>query len=131
MTTPPTIAGVCSGIGGFDLGFERAGYRVLWTCEKDTDARTVLQHRFPQSVHLTDMLAENLTAQPAPDVLAGGTPCQGFSLAGLRGSLSDDRSNLCLRFCELANHFRRAFVLWENVPGVLSTADIYTPPSDT
>lgn len=66
------------------------------------------------------------------DVLIGGTPCQGFSLSGLRGSLADDRSNLCLEFIRLANaidDLRRAhgrepcIILWENVPGVLNVAD--------
>jgi DNA (cytosine-5)-methyltransferase 1 len=123
MTAPITIAGVCSGIGGFDLGFERAGFQVLWTCERDAQARTVLQARFPDSLHLTDMLHDDLLAQAHPHVLAGGTPCQGFSVAGLRRGLSDDRSNLALRFCQLAAHFSRSLVVWENVPGVLSMAD--------
>jgi DNA (cytosine-5)-methyltransferase 1 len=124
MKPPPlTIAGVCSGIGGFDLGFDRAGFRVLWTCEKDAAARLVLQARFPDGEHLTDMLSDDLLTRPHPAVLLGGTPCQGFSVAGLRRGLADDRSNLALRFCALAVHFSGSVVVWENVPGVLSMPD--------
>ena len=54
------------------------------------------------------------------DLLVGGTPCQAFSVAGLRDGLNDERGNLSLVFCELANHFNPDWIVWENVPGVLS-----------
>lgn len=125
-----TVAGVCSGIGGFDVGFLRANtgladveFRVLWTCEVDPFARAVLQHRFPEARHYTDMMDDELLAAERPDILMGGTPCQGFSVAGLRGGLNDNRSNLCLRYVVLANALAPSLVLWENVPGVLSMPD--------
>jgi DNA (cytosine-5)-methyltransferase 1 len=69
------------------------------------------------------MMAEELLAAPRPDLLTGGTPCQGFSVAGLRKGLDDDRSNLCLRYVQLANALAPRVVIWENVPGVLSMPD--------
>lgn len=56
------------------------------------------------------------------DLLVGGTPCQSFSIAGLRGGLTDERGNLALEFCRLAQSLRPRWVLWENVPGVLSSS---------
>jgi DNA (cytosine-5)-methyltransferase 1 len=118
-----TVGSVCSGIGGIDLGFVRQGYRLLWTCERDPQASAVLAARFPGTPHYDDLTHDSILDAPAPDVLTGGTPCQGFSLAGLRRGLADERSNLCLRFVALAARFSGATVLWENVPGVLSQPD--------
>lgn len=118
-----TVSGVCSGIGGFDLAFERSGAKILWSCEVDRACRNVLAHRFPGVPCYADMLSDEIMAAPTPDVLVGGTPCQGFSVAGLRKGLNDDRSNLALRFCQLANRFDPSIILWENVPGVLSMPD--------
>jgi DNA (cytosine-5)-methyltransferase 1 len=56
------------------------------------------------------------------DLLAGGTPCQSFSIAGLRGGLADDRGNLALTYCRILQKFRPKWFLWENVPGVLSSS---------
>lgn len=125
-----TIAGVCSGIGGFDLGFLRANaglhevqFRVIWTCELDPFARAVLQARFPDATHYTDMMDDTLLTAQRPDIFVGGTPCQGFSVAGLRAGLNDNRSNLCLRYVTLANALAPRLLIWENVPGVLSMSD--------
>lgn len=115
------VVSVCAGIGGFDLGFERAGMSTAAVVEIDGACRGVLGQRFAAASQFADMLAEN--ALPACDVLAGGTPCQGFSFGGLRGGLADDRSNLCLRFCQLANELGPTVIIWENVDGVLSMAD--------
>lgn len=120
MSRRPTMAGVCSGIGGFDLAFHRAGAEILWACENEAQCRAVLQAHFPGVLCYEDMLADAILAAPRPDVFVGGTPCQGFSVAGLRKGLNDDRSNLALRFIRLCDHFDPELVLWENVPGVLS-----------
>lgn len=118
-----TFASVCTGIAGFDLGFEQAGMRPLWACDSDEACRDVLRLRFPNLPLYHDMCDLNASAIERPDVMAGGTPCQGFSLAGLRQSLSDDRSNLCLAFVKLVYEIRPAIIVWENVPGSLSTTD--------
>ncbi len=120
---PLTMAGVCTGIGGFDLAAERCGYRLLWGCEIDAACRKVLEFRFPQLPIFKNMLSDELLAADSPDVLAGGTPCQGFSLAGLRKGLADDRSNLALRFIQLADRHQPTVVLWENVDGVINMPD--------
>lgn len=83
----------------------------------------VLAERFPDVPNLGDMTRYHEWNIPAINLLVGGTPCQAFSVAGKRGSLADDRGNLCLTFCRMADHFKPKWVLWENVPGVLSTPD--------
>jgi len=96
----------------------------------------VLAHHYPDTPNLGDMttLPERIKSGEveAPDLFCGGTPCQAFSVAGLRNSLDDDRGNLSLKFVEIANAIdnRRqnlghvpAIIFWENVPGVLSTKD--------
>jgi DNA (cytosine-5)-methyltransferase 1 len=124
MNTELESGSVCAGIGGFDLGFENAGIKTAWQIEFDDDAHSVLEKRFPnanRSVRdLTDPKRKDLKRV---SIITGGTPCQGFSLAGLRGSLQDDRSNLCLQFVKLLDEHEPTFFVWENVPGVLSLDD--------
>jgi len=127
---------VCSGIEAASVAWEPLGWRAAWFSEVDRFASAVLAHRHPQVKNLGDMTALArrvlLGEVDAPDVLCGGTPCQAFSVAGLRESLDDARGNLTLKFVELANaidHVRAirglppAVDFWENVPGVLSTKD--------
>lgn len=106
-----------------DLGLERAGMRPLWMCEIDQACREVLRFHWPHVPIYPDMTLLDLLRLLRPDILCGGTPCQGFSAAGLRGSLEDDRSNLCLQFIKIANALNPRILIWENVPGVLSTKD--------
>jgi site-specific DNA-cytosine methylase len=124
---------VCSGIEAASVAWEPLGWQPLAFAEVAKFPRKVLAHRFPSVPLHGDFTA--LRDQPwivDADLLVGGTPCQAFSVAGLRGSLSDARGNLTLEFVRLANavdDLRRdngrepAWILWENVPGVLSTAD--------
>ncbi len=84
----------------------------------------LLAERYPDVPNLGDMTRVDWNLyRGRADVLIGGTPCQSFSVAGLRGSLSDDRGNLALEFINAANAIRPRFAVWENVPGVLSTKD--------
>ena len=117
-----TYASLCTGIGGWDRGLEAAGITPLWFCEIDKACQRVLHRHWPLIPCYDDMTAlpSNL---PRPDVLAMGTPCQGFSTAGLRKSLGDDRSNLCLMAAKIVYELNPRYVCWENVPGVLSTTD--------
>ena len=122
---------VCSGMEAASLAFEPLGWKPLAFAEIDAAPRSLLAHRFPHVPLHGDFtrLRDDAALIAKADLLCGGTPCQGFSLAGLRGSLKDDRSNLCLEFVRLANaidDLRRnagdepCFILWENVPGVFS-----------
>jgi len=114
------FASVCSGIGGAELAFAGIGHSVF-ASEIEAFPRAVLAHHFP---HLTvhGDFTEISTDEPV-DVLVGGTPCQSFSIAGLRGGMADKRGNLALEFLRLADRLRAQWVLWENVPGVLSSND--------
>ena len=127
---------VCSGIEAASVAWEPLGWEAAWVSEIEPFPCKVLAARFPGVPNLGDMtrLEDRILAGEveAPDLLVGGTPCQAFSVAGLRGSLSDARGNLALVFVRLANAIdgmrERAgkppcFVLWENVPGATSTRD--------
>ena len=127
---------VCSGIEAASVAFGPLGWKAAWFAEVEPFPSAVLAHHYPETLNLGDMTTISrrvLTGEvEAPDVLCGGTPCQAFSVAGLRESLADERGNLTLKFVELADaidHVRvtrgdePSIVFWENVPGVLSTKD--------
>lgn len=127
---------VCSGVESATLAWEALGWQPAWFAEIEPFPAAVLAHRWPHVVNHGDMTCIAggvLTGDiEAPDVLVGGTPCQAFSVAGLRGSLSDARGNLTLEFVRIfdaVDAVRRrggkspAVAVWENVPGVLNTHD--------
>lgn len=114
---------VCSGIEAASVAWDSLGWEPVAFSEIEPFPSAVLAERFPDVPNLGDMTQYEQWNIPAIDVLVGGTPCQAFSVAGKRGSLADDRGNLCLTFCCLANLLTPEWVLWENVPGVLSTPD--------
>ena len=124
---------VCSGIEAASVAFSPLGWRAAWLSEIEPFSSAVLAHHYPSVPNLGDMTrlpAAVLTgAAAAPDVLCGGTPCQAFSVAGMREGLNDPRGQLTIKFVELADaidHVRTSagkpecITLWENVPGVLS-----------
>lgn len=114
---------VCSGIEAASAAWEPLGLRPVAFSEIEPFPSAVLAQRYPDVPNLGDMTQYATWNIPSIDILAGGTPCQSFSVAGKRGGLSDRRGNLCLTFCQMADHFDPAWVLWENVPGVLSSVD--------
>ena len=112
------VASVCSGIGGAELAFDDAVH--VFASEIEAFPRAVLRHHYPD-LHIHGDFT-TITADAGPvDVLVGGTPCQSFSVAGLRGGMADERGNLALEYLRLADRLRPTWVLWENVPGVLSS----------
>jgi len=127
-----TFGSVCSGIEAASVAWAGFDAKPSWFAEIEAFPSSVLAHHYPDVPNLGDMtrIAELVSARvlDAPDVLVGGTPCQSFSLAGLRAGLSDPRGGLTLAFVELADAIdgvrdEPCVVVWENVPGVLSSKD--------
>jgi len=123
-----TYASVCSGIEAPTVAWHGLGWRAAWFSEIDAFPSAVLAHHYPHVRNRSDMTAivsqlEAEHAQPgAIDLLVGGTPCQSFSIAGLRKGLADPRGNLALVFLAIADRARPRWLVWENVPGVLSSS---------
>jgi len=132
---PLKYLSICSGIEAATVAWHGFGWEPIAFSEIDKFPSAVLTAHYPDVPNLGDMTAytewpEEMLGEV--DILVGGTPCQAFSVAGKRESLGDDRGNLSLVFCNLyhrINEIRRAngrppaIVVWENVPGVLSTKD--------
>jgi len=114
---------VCAGIGSASVAW-RPQWQPVAFSEIDDFASAVLAHHYPGVPNLGDMLSADWSAlESGSDILIGGTPCQAFSVAGRRRSLGDARGNLTLKFVEIVDAIKPAIVVWENVPGVLSTRD--------
>src|SRR5258708_38641134 len=107
VTTPdnnvPTLASFFSGIGGFDLGFARAGFRITMQCEINDFCNDILEQRWPDVLRFTDIRRVNNADVPTSDVWAGGFPCQDVSVArmGQRAGLRGRRSGLFFEFARL------------------------------
>jgi len=127
---------VCSGIEAASVAWNPLGFEAAWLSEIEPFPSGVLAYHYPDVPNLGDMtlLPKRILSGEidAPDLFCGGTPCQAFSVAGKRQSLDDDRGNLSLIFCEIADAIdtvrtvreeQPAIIFWENVPGVLSTKD--------
>jgi DNA (cytosine-5)-methyltransferase 1 len=110
-----------SGIGGFDLGFERAGMECVAQVEVDKNCLKLLSDKFPKAERYEDVrtVGNNL---PAADVICGGFPCQDLSIAGKRKGLDGERSGLWFEFHRILSEIKPAWVVIENVPGLLSSA---------
>lgn len=140
-----TYGSVCSGIEAATVAWEPLGWKAIWFSQFDPEhdysrkpdfPSLVLAHHYPTVPNLGDMTKIKSYLDfgdiCTPDVFVGGTPCQAFSLAGLRKGLSDSRGQLTLTYVELANRIDEiraengqepAIIVWENVPGVLNTKD--------
>lgn len=135
-------ASVCSGVEAASLAWIPLGWKAAWFSEIEPFPCAVLKHRFPEVPNLGDMTKikvetienetgklQRFTTESGADVvvpggvdlLVGGTPCQGFSVAGKQDGLDDPRSALCLAYCELLETMRPRWFVWENVPGVFNT----------
>lgn len=124
---------ICSGIESASMAWEPLGMRPAWFAEVEAFPSAVLAHHWPDVPNLGDMCNLPYLVSTgiidAPDILVGGTPCQAFSVLGLRKGLEDERGQLTLKFVELANEIDKkrkgneCVTVWENVPGVLSSKD--------
>lgn len=119
-----TYISFCSGIEAATVAWESLSWTPLAFCEIDKAPSRVLAHHYRDVPNLGDFTAVDWAAWTGKaDICVGGTPCQAFSVAGLRKSLADERGNLSLEFIRAVNIIRPTYVVWENVPGVLSTSD--------
>jgi len=128
VSAPPPVAAtaggisyvsVCSGIEAASAAWHPLGWRPLAFAEIEPFPCAVLKHHYPNVPNLGDLTKHHEWPELRPDVLVGGTPCQAFSVAGLRKGLADPRGNLTLVFLGLVARMRPRWVVWENVPGVL------------
>ncbi len=115
---------VCSGIEAATMAWHSLGWKPQWFSEIEPFPSAVLQHHYPETPNLGDMTlihSNPIFNETTIDVLVGGTPCQSFSVAGLRKGMEDPRGNLALEFCRIADKAKPQWIVWENVPGVLSS----------
>jgi DNA (cytosine-5)-methyltransferase 1 len=112
---------VCSGIEAATAAWHPLGWEPFAFSEIDKFPAAVLDHHYPGVPNLGDMTRFKEWPDAAINVLVGGTPCQSFSVAGLRKGLDDPRGNLMLTYLAIAQRYQPQWLVWENVPGVLSS----------
>ena len=120
IRAPFRYLSVCSGIESASVAWGPLGWTPVAFAEVDRFASAVLAHHYPGVPNWGDMTRFKDWPDADIDLLVGGTPCQSFSVAGLRKGLDDPRGDLALTFLAIADRYRPAWVVWENVPGVLS-----------
>lgn len=122
---------LCSGIEAATAAWDRLGWKPVFFAEIEQFCCESLAFRFPSIPNLGDICAqdfiEKAIASGSIDVLVGGPPCQAFSVAGLRGGLADSRGNLTLRYLAVVDALRPRWVVYENVPGILSATSHVAP----
>ena len=117
----PTVVGLFAGCGGLDLGFKKAGYDILWANDFDPDSVRTYRHNIGNHIHLGDISKVATKDIPSNfDVLLGGFPCQGFSVANTKRSMKDKRNFLYLEMLRILKAKKPKFFLAENVKGILS-----------
>jgi DNA (cytosine-5)-methyltransferase 1 len=109
------------GIGGFDLGFERAGFQTIWQVEIDRFCSRILQRHFPKAKRYGDITKINPADLEKVDVITAGFPCQDLSVAGKRKGLQGERSGLFFELKRIVAGVRPAWIVVENVPGLFSS----------
>jgi DNA (cytosine-5)-methyltransferase 1 len=112
---------ICSGIEAATVAWHPLGWTPAAFSEIEAFPRAVLKHHYPDVPCHGDFTTIGADDYGPVDLLVGGTPCQSFSVAGLRGGLDDERGQLALQFLRLLDRTRARWVVWENVPGVLSS----------
>ena len=113
---------VCSGIEAATVAWHNMGWKPVGFSEIEKFPSQVLAHHYPEVTNYGDMTKfKEWNINEPVNLLVGGTPCQSFSVAGLRKGLDDPRGNLMLTFLAIADHYKPKWIVWENVPGVLSS----------
>jgi len=114
-----TVGSLFAGIGGFDLGFERAGFKTLWQVEIDPYCRRVLERHFPHAERFADVRECGRHNLKSVDVITGGFPCQDISNAGKRAGIEGERFGLWTEMRRVICEVRPQFVVVENVAALL------------
>lgn len=114
-----TVGSLFAGIGGFDLGFERAGFTVRWQVEIDPWCRRVLETHWPHVYRHDDVRTAGAHNLEAVDVLVGGFPCQDISVAGRGAGITGARSGLWREYARIIRELRPRYVVVENSPALL------------
>ena len=112
---------VCSGVEAATVAWHSLGWEPQWFSEIEKFPSEVLRHHYPDVPNFGDMTKFKEWSDDPIDLLVGGTPCQSFSVAGLRKGLDDPRGNLMLTYVAIAARYKPRWLVWENVPGVLSS----------
>lgn len=116
-----TFGSLFSGIGGFDLAFERAGMECKWQAEIDKNCQNILERNFPETEKFYDIREVGRKNLKPVDLVCGGFPCQDLSVAGKRAGLAGERSGLWFEFARVIDELSPRWVVVENVPGLLSS----------
>src|SRR5581483_7394760 len=114
QANPLKYLSICSGIEAATVAWHGLGWQPVGFSDIDAFPRALLAHHYPHVKLHGDFTAIEGNEHGAIDLLVGGTPCQSFSVAGLRKGLADDRGNLALEFIRLAERSRARWVVWEN-----------------
>ena len=114
------VISLFSGAGGMDLGFVQAGHRIVWANDSDHDCCETYRKNIGDHIVEGDISEMDSKSIPDGDIVIGGFPCQGFSMANLRRSVDDERNNLYLQFLRIVKDKRPHYFLAENVKGILS-----------
>jgi DNA (cytosine-5)-methyltransferase 1 len=114
-----THGSLFAGIGGFDLGFERAGIKTVWQVEIDPFCRKVLERHFPNAERFEDVRAVGVVNLKRVDIICGGFPCQDISNAGYKVGIAGKRSGLWSEMCRIISELRPQFAVVENVAALL------------
>jgi DNA (cytosine-5)-methyltransferase 1 len=114
-------ATLCSGIEAPSMGWDSLGWKPVFFSEIEPFPKAVLKHHYPEVPDYGDMTKyKKWKKHDGIELICAGTPCQAFSVAGLRKGIEDPRGNLTLTFLGVLERYRPTWVVWENVPGVLS-----------
>ena len=116
-----TVGSLFRGIGGLDLGFERAGMRVAWSVEIDQQCNHVARRHWPDTPVLLDVCESGAHNLAPVDVIVFGSPCQDLSVAGKRAGLGGERSGLFHEAARIIRELKPRLAVWENVPGAFTS----------
>ena len=120
MIKKPTVASLFSGAGGLDLGFKNAGFELIWANDFDADAVETYKANIGDECVLGDISEISSEDIPKADVMLGGFPCQGFSMANAKRNVLDERNSLYLEYVRVLKDKKPKVFIAENVKGILS-----------